>query len=67
MRELMKAAQCESPGINLVRQSLTERLEQQKASLETALDQVNETLDLIKKHPETQAILDNLSKIGINY
>ena len=48
-----------------VRLSVTEKLRAQKQALEEQLSRVNDAIELLEKHPETQAVLDALSKLGM--
>ena len=44
--------------------SLTEQMRDRKAQLESDLEQVNALLEKLEAHPETQEILDAISKLG---
>jgi len=45
--------------------SVTDQLVSRKKSLEDQLSKVNEALDMLTKHPETQAVLDTLARLGV--
>ena len=49
---------------SVISYSITERLENRKKNLENDLEQINQALDALKKHPETQAVLDMLAKVN---
>jgi len=44
--------------------SVTENLEQERRTLELRLRAIDELLEQLKANPETQQIIDNLSKLG---
>lgn len=45
--------------------SLTSKLKTQKEDLIKRLEQVNNVIDLLEKNPETQTILDAITKLGV--
>ena len=61
MREFRGATEIGSP----MNWSITEQLEGRKKSLEEQLERVNNAIDLLKKFPDTQEVLDALSKLGV--
>lgn len=49
-------------------QSLTERLKDEQQRLQQRYDEVTAVLDNLNEHPETQAILDAVARLGhLNY
>ena len=56
----------ESP-MQLRNRTLSERLGDKKANLETQLKDVNDTIALLDKNPEIQVVLDHLAKLNFGF
>ena len=47
--------------------TVSERLKTRKATIEQELVNINATISLFEKNPETQQVLDALAKLNFNY
>lgn len=66
MNEVSRAPQANlaALGGSIRPASLTEQMQSRKAQLEADLAEVNALLEKLEKNPETQEILDGISKLG---
>ena len=67
MRDLLaKQAQIESTGQMLQPRQLTitERLEQEKAVLESRVAEINEALSVLRDQPQIQRVIDIVTKVA---
>ena len=56
------AAQATNGLLEVPRYTLTQRLTQEKANLQTRLDEINAVLDALAANPQVQSVLDLLQK-----